>query len=86
MEFQPIVTLADIIAQLTALTQTISEVRKDQQVDHERLAKLETARKLHKIEERPVPPNDNRNVPNPDDEYLKSIKLNVPTFDRRHDL
>jgi len=30
------VMLADIMAQLTVLTQTISEVSKDQQVDHKR--------------------------------------------------
>jgi len=57
----------------------------DQQVDHERLAKIETARKPLKIKETPVPPNDSRNTPNPDDQCLKSIKLDVPTFDGRLD-
>ena len=35
MESQLTVMLADIMAQLIVLTQTICEVRKDQQVDHE---------------------------------------------------
>jgi len=60
-------------------------VHKDQHVDHERLAKLETAWESPKIEEPPVPPNDSCNTPNPDDQYLKSIKLDVPTFDGWHD-
>jgi len=41
MESQPTLTLADIMAQLIALTQTLREVRKDQHVDHEKLTKLE---------------------------------------------
>jgi len=85
MESQPTVTFADIMTRLTAITQTVSDVRKDQQVDHERLAKLETSREPPKIEEPPVPPNGNHNAPNPDDQYLKSIKLDIPTFDGRHD-
>jgi len=51
MESQPTIMLAGIMAQLTSLTQTISEVRKDQRVDHERLAKLEAAQEPPKIEE-----------------------------------
>jgi len=51
IESQPTVTLVDIMAQLTALTQTISEVHKDQKADHGRLAKIETAREPPKIEE-----------------------------------
>jgi len=36
------------------------------------------------------PPQNNHhdntdNPPNPDDQFLKSIKINVPTFDGRHD-
>jgi len=50
MESQPTVMLADIMAQLTALTQIVSEVYKDQQVDHERWTKLETAQEAPKVE------------------------------------
>jgi len=32
-----------------------------------------------------MPPNDHRNASNPDDQYLKSVKLDVPTFDGCHD-
>ena len=85
MESKPIVTLADIMAQLTALTQTVSEVRKDQQVDYERLDKLKTVWESRKVEEPPVPSNDNRNAPNSDDCYLKGIKLNILIFDGNHD-
>jgi len=49
------------------------------------LAKLETAREPPKIKEPLGPPNDSRNAHNPDDQYLKSIKLDVPTFDGRLD-
>ena len=31
-----------------------------------------------------MPPNDSRKTPNPDDQYLKSIKLNAPAYDVRH--
>jgi len=41
------------MAQLTALTQAVIDMHKDQQIDHERLSKLETS----------VPPNDNHNAP-----------------------
>ena len=85
MESQPTVTLSDMMAQFIALTQTVKELRKDQQVDNERLAKLKTTREQLKIEEPLVSPSDSRNAPNPDDQYLKSIKLNVPKFDGRHD-
>ena len=61
-------------------------MRKDLLVDHERLTKIEIAREPPKIEEPPVPPNDSRNIHNHDDQYLKSIKLDVPTFDGCHDL
>ena len=60
-------------------------MRKDQQIDHKRLAKLETAQEPSKIKELLVTPNSSRNTPNPDDQYLKSIKLNVPTFDGHQD-
>ena len=73
------------MTQLTVLAQTISEVCKDQQVDHERLTKFETSQEQPKIEEYPLPPNNNHNATNPDDQYLKGIKLDVPTFDGRHD-
>ena len=76
MESQPTLTLAHIMAQLTSLTQTISELRKDQKVNHEKLAKLKTAREPPKIEEPPVPPNGNRNTPNPDD--LEKYQVGCP--------
>ena len=60
-------------------------MRKDQQIDHQRLTKLEIAWESSKIEEPPVPPNDNRNALNPDDQYLESIKLDVLTYDGHHD-
>ena len=58
---------------------------KDQQVDHERFTKLGIARESPKNKEPSVPHNDSRNTPNPDDYYLKSIKLDVSTFDGCHD-
>ena len=51
MESQPTITLDDIMTQLTVLTQIVNKVRKDLQVDHERLANLETSREPPKIEE-----------------------------------
>ena len=51
MKSQRTLMLADIMAQLIALTQTASEACKDQQADHERLANIETTREPPKIEE-----------------------------------
>jgi len=59
-------------------------VCKNQQVDHDILSKLKIAWEPPKIEEPPAPPNDNCNAPNSDDQYLKSIKLDVSTFDGCH--
>ena len=73
------------MTQRIALAQTVSEMRNDHQVDYEILTKLETSWEPLKIEEPPVPPNDSRNTTNPDDQYLKSIKWGVPTFDGHHD-
>ena len=65
---------ADVMAQLTALTQTVSKVCEDQQIDHKRLTKLETSQEPLKMKEPLVLPNGNRNTPNHDDQYRKSIK------------
>ena len=85
MGSQPTVMFVKIMAQITTLTQTVSEVRKDQQAGHERLAKIDTAQEPLKIEETPLSPNDSRHAPNHDYQYLKSIKLDVPTIDGSHD-
>jgi len=48
---------------------------------------LEIARESPKTKEPPVQPNTERNTQhnthNPDEQYLRSIKLDVPTFDGR---
>ena len=50
---------------------------------------LETAREPPKTEEPPVQPNTEQNTQynahHPDEQYLRSIKLDVPTFDGRLD-
>ena len=47
---------------------------------------METAREQPNIDEPLMSANDSRNTPNPDDQYLKSIKLNAHIFDGGHDL
>ena len=66
------------MAQLTALTQTVGEML--QEIDQ-----VWDSTRTTKIEEPPVSPNDSNNVSNPDDQYLKIIKLDFPTFDGRYD-
>ena len=80
MGSQPTVMFVKIMAQITTLTQTASEVRKDQQAGHERLAKIDTAQEPLKIEETPLSPNDSRHAPNHDYQDLKKHQVGCPHY------
>ena len=83
IDFQQFATiLTDIKDKLDALTQTSNRTE-------ERLVNLETARESFKTEETPLQPNTEQNTQhnahNHDEQYLRSIKLDVSTFDGRLD-
>jgi len=75
--------LTDIQDKLDALPQTSNRTE-------ERLVKSETAHEPPKTEETSLQPNGERNTRhnahNHNEQYLRSIKLDVPTFDGRLDL
>jgi len=79
MDPQQFVTIfTDIQDKLDTLTQTSNQTE-------ERLVKLKTAREPPKTEETPLQPNAKRstqhNAHKHDEQYLRSIKMDVPTVD-----
>ena len=62
-------------------------MNQDREKAEERLAKLDIAGEQSMTEQLPLQLYTKRNTPNnvPDEQYLKSIKLDVPTFNDRLD-
>jgi len=74
-------TIATIQVQLAKLTQTATQTE-------DRLGRVETRlenRNEHEGERNRMVPYQERGERDPDSQFLKSIKIDVPTFDGRHD-
>ena len=79
MDPQLTATLPNKRTQLNTLTQTVNQAW---ETIIERLTNLEIAREQPTDEQPPLQPYTMcNNAPDPDEQYLKSIKLDVSTFD-----
>jgi len=82
-------TLADLMAKLETLTHDMAQTQADLH-ETKKQAKEISCRKSSTAGENSSSSRNNRrdntdNTPNPDDQYLKNIKIDDPTFDGRHD-
>jgi len=87
MASQPI--LADFMAKLDALTHDLAQARADLHETKEQVKEISCRESSTAGENSSSSRNNHRdntnNPPNSDDQYPKNIKIDVPTFDGRHD-
>jgi len=77
------------MAKLEALTHDMTQTRADLHETKKQVKEI-SCRESSTVGENSSSSRNNRhdttdNPPNPDDQYLKNIKIDVPTFDGRHD-
>ena len=88
MASQP--TLADLVAKLEALTHDMAQARADLHETKEQVKEISCWESSTAGENSFSSRNNRRdnidNPPNPNDQYLNNIKIDVPTFDGRYDI
>jgi len=87
MTSQPM--LADLIAKLEALIHDMAQTRADLHETKEQVKEISYRESSTGGENSSSSRNNRRdnsdNPSNPDNQYLKNIKIDIPTFDGRHD-